>query len=61
MTMRRLVALDQSLESSRHRMMYSFCSILRRTMFSTCFALCCRLLLRRPGAAEIRPARISMQ
>ena len=30
------MALDQSLESSRHRMMYSFCSILARTMPSTC-------------------------
>ena len=56
MTMRREVALDQSLESSRHRMMYSFCSIFARTMPSTCFALACSPLLRRPGAALIRPA-----
>ena len=50
------MALDQSLESSRQRMMYSRCSILLRTMFSTCFALCCSAALRRPGAALIRPA-----
>ena len=38
MTRRRVVALLQSLESSRHRMMYSFCSIFMRTMASTCGA-----------------------
>ncbi len=56
MTRRRVVALLQSLESSRQRMMYSRCSILLRTMFSTCLALCCSAALRRPGAAEISPA-----
>ena len=55
MTKRRVVALLQSLVSSRHRMMYSRCSILLRTMPSTCFWLFCSVLLRRPGAAEIRP------
>ena len=50
------MALLQSLESSRQRMMYSRCSILLRTMFSTCFALCCSAALRRPGAAEMSPA-----
>ncbi len=56
MTRRRVVALLQSLESSRQRMMYSFCSIFKRTICSTCRALFCRLLLRFPGAAEISPA-----
>lgn len=56
MTRRRVVALLQSFESSRHRMMYSFCSIFMRTMASTCRALLCSVLLRLPGAAEMRPA-----
>ena len=60
MTRRRDVALLQSLESSRQRMMYSRCSILLRTMFSTCLALCCSAALRRPGAAEINPATTCM-
>lgn len=56
MTSRRVVAFDQSLLSSRHRMMYSFCSIFCRTMASTCRALFCSVVLRLPGAAEMRPA-----
>lgn len=56
MTRRLVVALLQSLVSSRHSRMYSFCSIFWRTMPSTCLALFCITLLRRPGAAEIRPA-----
>jgi hypothetical protein len=54
-TTRRVVALFQSLLSSRHRMMYSRCAILARTMPSTCFAAVCRPMLRLPGAGEIRP------
>lgn len=54
-TRRRVVALLQSLVSSRHRMMYSLCSIFMRTMPSTCLALFCMMLLRRPGAADMRP------
>lgn len=57
MTRRRVVALLQSLVSSRHRMMYSFCSIFMRTMPSTCLALFCMMLFRLPGAADINPAR----
>ena len=55
-TRRRVVALDQSLVSSRHSRMYSLCSIFVRTMASTCFALACSCPLRRPGAALINPA-----
>ena len=57
MTSLRVVALLQSLLSSRQRMMYSFCSILVRTMASTWRALFCSVELRLPGAAEMRPAR----
>jgi hypothetical protein len=55
-TRRRVVALDQSLVSSRQRMMYSFCSIFARTMPSTCLAEFWSEWLRRPGAAEMSPA-----
>jgi hypothetical protein len=57
MTSLRVVALLQSLLSSRQRMMYSFCSILVRTMASTWRALFCSVELRLPGAAEMRPVR----
>ena len=55
MTTRRVVALFQSLLSSRHRMMYSRCAILARTMPSTWRAAVCRPMLRLPGAGEMRP------
>mmetsp|Transcript_10581 Transcript_10581/g.29131 ORF Transcript_10581/g.29131 Transcript_10581/m.29131 type:complete len:353 (+) Transcript_10581:889-1947(+) len=55
MTRRLVVALDQSFESSRQRMMYSFCSILARTMASTWRELFCSPALRLPGAAEMSP------
>lgn len=40
-TRRRVVAMDQSLLSSRHKMMNSFCCILALTMPSTCLELAC--------------------
>lgn len=55
MTMRRVVALLQSLESSRQSMMYSLCSIFPLTMLSTCLALFWRVEFLLPGAAEMRP------
>ena len=55
MTILRVVALDQSLLSSRHRMMCSFCSILARTMASTCWEKPCSVAFFFPGAAEMRP------
>lgn len=55
MTRRRVVALDQSLLSSRHRMMYSGVCIFWRTMCSTCCDATCSSLFLLPGAAEINP------
>lgn len=55
-TMRLVLALLQSLVSSRHRMMYSRCCIFDLTMLSTWREAICRLLFLRPGAAEMRPA-----
>ncbi len=55
MTILRVVALLQSLESSRHRMMYSLWAILLFTMASTALAATCRPLFFLPGAALIRP------
>jgi len=57
MTVLRVVALFQSDESSRHKMMYSCCDIFCVTMASTCLAATCRTAFFLPGAAEIRPAR----
>lgn len=55
MTRRRVVALLQSLLSSRHSRMYSRCSIFSLTMASTWRALVCSPVFRLPGAAEMRP------
>lgn len=55
MTSRRVVALAQSLQSSRHSKMYSRCSILDRTMASTARALACASACLRPGAALSKP------
>mmetsp|Transcript_68714 Transcript_68714/g.217316 ORF Transcript_68714/g.217316 Transcript_68714/m.217316 type:complete len:200 (+) Transcript_68714:266-865(+) len=55
MTSFRVVALLQSLVSSRQRMMYSCCIILPLTMASTCLAEVCWGVWRFPGAAEMRP------
>ncbi len=57
MTVLLVVALLQSLESSRHKMMYSRCAILLFTMASTALAATCRPLFFLPGAALMRPAR----
>lgn len=59
MTRRRVVALVQSLLSSRQRMIYSGRAILALTIASTCCDACTRppfSLRLPPGAAEIKPA-----
>ena len=55
MTVLRVVALFQSLVSSKHMMMYSGCAILCLMMASTCLEAVCRPAYFFPGAAEIRP------
>ena len=59
MTSRRVVALVQSLLSSRHKMMYSGVCIFCRTMASTCCDAVCNADVFLPGAAEMRPTSVS--